>query len=339
MAKALVTGASGFIGLHLTTALVARGDKVTCLVRHTSQIDKLQRLEVDLVYGDVTEPETLTSAVAGQEIVYHLAGLTLALNSRQFHRVNQGGFRNIAQVCASQPDPPVLLLISSLAAAGPALHGRPTIESDPSHPVSAYGQSKRNGERRAELFAGRVPTTIVRPPIVLGQGDRLGLPMFRSIDKIGLHVVPGLGRHRFSLIHADDLVELIILAAERGKRLPPPGRNQPQPGQGYYFAACEEDLVYDDLGQLIGKALGRRKVFPLHLATPLVWLVAGVVEAISQIIRQPRYLHLDKAREITAGSWICSPRRAKEELGFKVKAPLIERLRQTVQWYRKEGWL
>jgi nucleoside-diphosphate-sugar epimerase len=339
MTKALVTGASGFIGLHLVEALVARGDKVTCLVRQASQTHSLKRLGLDLVYGDVTDPHTLLAAVAGQDIVYHLAGLTLALNSRSFYRVNQFGFHNIAQVCARQANPPVLILVSSLAAAGPSLDGRPKSESDPARPVSHYGRSKRYGELQAELFADRVPITIVRPPIVLGQGDRLGLPMFQAIDKTGLHIVPGLGRHRYSLIHADDLAELMLLAAERGQRLPAPASSQAQSGQGYYFAACEEDLAYDDLGRLIGKALGRGKVFPMHIATPLVWMVSGLVETISQIIRQPRYLHIDKAREITAGSWTCSPRRARDELGFQVKAPLSERLRQTALWYRKEGWL
>ena len=148
-----------------------------------------------------------------------------------------------------------------------------------------------------------------------------------------------MGRHRFSLIHADDLVELIILAAERGKRLPPLGRNGAKPGQGYYFAACEKDLVYDDLGQLIGKVLGRRRVFPLHIAFPVVWMVAAAVEAISQIERRPLYMHIDKAREVTAGSWICSPRAANEELGFSVKAPIVERLRQTAEWYQEAGWM
>ena len=277
--------------------------------------------------------------MAGQDIVYHLAGLTLALTKRQFFRVNQGGIRNIAQACAAQVSPPVLLVVSSLAAAGPALDGRPKIESDPAEPVSEYGRSKRAGEQEAESFADRVPTTIVRPPIVLGERDRLGLPMFRSVNRFGIHVVPGRGRHRFSLIHAADLAELMILAAQRGKRLAPLGGNGSQSGQGYYFAACEEDVVYDDLGHLIGRVLGRRRVLPLHVGKSTVWVVAAVMEAASQIMRRPLYLHIDKAREITAGSWICSPRRAVEDLGFSVKAPLVERLRQTAEWYRSEGWL
>jgi len=339
MAKVLVTGASGFIGSHLTSALVARGDEVTCLVQKTSQIEGLNRLGLRLVYGDVTQHESLMPAVAGQDIVYHLAGLTLALTKRQFFRVNQGGIRNIARVCAAQESPPVLLVVSSLAAAGPALDGRPKIESDPAEPVSAYGRSKRAGEQEAESFADRVPTTIIRPPIVLGERDRLGLPMFRSVNRFGIHVVPGLGRHRFSLIHAADLAELMILAAHRGQRLAPLGGNGSQAGQGYYFAACEEDVVYDDLGRLIGRVLGRRRVFPLHIAMPLVWVVAAAVETVSQIIRRPLYMHVDKAREVTAGSWICSPLRAVEDLGFSVKDPLVERLRQTAEWYRSGRWL
>ena len=309
------------------------------MVQKTSKIEGLNRLGLRLVDGDITEPESLMPAVAGQDIVYHLAGLTLALTKRQFFRVNQGGIRNMAQACAAQGSPPVLLVVSSLAAAGPALDGRPKIESDPSEPVSAYGRSKRAGEQEAESFADRVPTTIVRPSIVLGERDRLGLPMFRSVNRFGIHIVPSRRRLRFSLIHAADLVELMILAAQRGKRLPAMDCSGSQAGQGYYFAACEEDVVYDDLGYLIGTVLGRRRVFPLRVGKPAVWVVAAVVETVSQIMRRPLYLHIDKAREITAGSWICSPRSAAEDLGFTGKAPLVERLRQTAQWYRSEGWL
>jgi nucleoside-diphosphate-sugar epimerase len=232
------------------------------------------------------------------------------------------------------------LQVSSLAAAGPAPNGRALIEADPPVPISVYGRSKRAGEIESESLAGRVPITIVRPPIVLGEGDKMGLSMFQSIDRFGLHVVPSMGRNRFSLIHATDLADLMIRAAERGSRLPPPPLNgSPRTGQGYYFAACEVDPVYDDLGRMIGQALQRRNVFPMHIAIPLVWMISAGVEAISQIERRPLYLHIDKAREITAGSWICSSHAARDDFGFQVGAPLVDRLRQTVEWYRREGWL
>jgi nucleoside-diphosphate-sugar epimerase len=341
MAKVLVTGASGFIGRHLVSALISRGHDVACLVRPTSRVDWLQPFKVQLVHGDVVEPAGLSRYVAGRDYVYHVAGCTMALTRREYYQVNQIGVRNVAQACAAQTTPPVMLSVSSLAAAGPATDGRALIEADPPLPVSIYGRSKRAGEIEAESLAGQVPITIVRPPIVLGEGDKVGLSMFQSVARFGLHVVPSFGRNRYSLIHAADLVELMIGAAERGQRLPsPPLNGSPRTGQGYYFAACEIDPVYDDLGRMIGEALERkRSVFPLHIAIPLVWMISAGVEAVSQIERRPLYLHIDKAREITAGSWICSSKAARNDFGFQVGVPILDRLRQTVEWYRREGWL
>lgn len=338
MAKVLVTGASGFIGTHLVAALTARGDDVACLVRTTSKVEPIQALGAQLVYGDVTDPDSLPAAVAGRQIVYHLAGRTLALKDRQFYEVNRRGVAHVAKACAGQATPPVMLYVSSLAAAGPSVDGRPRVESDPPEPVSHYGRSKRSGEHAAESYAQRVPITVVRPPIVLGEGDRLGLPLFRSAIRFGVHMAPGLKPQRFSLIHADDLVNLIILAAERGKRLPPLGQRGESRGQGYYFAACELDPTYADLGRLVAESVGRN-VLVIPTAMPVVRTVAVVGEAISQVSQHPLLMNLDKAREIAAGSWLCSSRAAQEDLGFDVEAPLLERLRQTAEWYRQEGWI
>ncbi|MGW8256201.1 MAG: NAD-dependent epimerase/dehydratase family protein [Thermoguttaceae bacterium] len=339
MAKVLITGGSGFIGSHLVSALASRGHKVTCLVRQSSRIEHLQNHDVRLVYADITKPDNLPSVLTGQDYVYHLAGLTMSLRAADFFSVNQYGCHNIAQACALQPNPPVLLMVSSLAAVGPALNNKPKVESDPPRPLSAYGRSKRAAEIAVERFADRVPATIVRPPIVLGEGDRLGLPIFQSIYRFNIHFVPGIGRHRFSVIHAADAAELFIRAAEHGKRLPSTQHPQLYTGEGCYFAACGEDVVYDELGHLIAKAMGRRTIFPLHLSAPVVWLSAGIMQIASKFTQAPLPMTLDKACEALAGSWTCSPCRAKDELGFTVQTSLLERLHQTVQWYRHAGWL
>ncbi|NLF07179.1 MAG: NAD-dependent epimerase/dehydratase family protein, partial [Pirellulaceae bacterium] len=130
MAKVLVTGASGFVGTHLVEALAERGDEVTCLVRKSSRLGTLRRLKFQLVYGDVTDRDSLAPAVAGRQIVYHIAGCTQALRPSQYYRVNRWGVANVAQVCAGQDSPPVLVTVSSLAAAGPAIDGRPKTETD-----------------------------------------------------------------------------------------------------------------------------------------------------------------------------------------------------------------
>jgi len=339
MANVLVTGATGFIGSNLVRALVARGDNVTCLVRKTSKVDRLRPLDVALVYGDVTDRENLSDAVSGNDVVYHVAGCITAVRKEQFYRINHEGTANIASACAEQAHPPVLVITSSLAAAGPEVDNRPRTETDPPAPVSHYGWSKRAGELAAQQQADRVPITIVRPAIVFGRADRMCLEIFKPIARFGVHMVPQVFSARFSLVNVVDLVELMILAARRGTRLAPPNTPEASRFSGYYFAACDEHPTYAELGRMIGRALGRRWVLTLPITTVGTWIAAAVSELTGRIRRKEMCVNLDKAKEITAGSWTCSSRAAAEEMGFAVGAPLIERLRQTVEWYRKEGWL
>jgi len=338
MADVVVTGANGFVGSNLVEALIAQGDQVTCLVRKTSQIDRLRSLKVTLAYGDVTDQESLRGPLAGKTVVYHVAGRTRALPVRQFYQVNEQGTGNVARICAEQPDPPVLVIVSSLAAAGPAPDGRPRTESDPPAPVSHYGRSKLAGELAARQWADRVPITIVRPPIVLGRADRDGLAMFRCLARSGVHLLPGCTPHRFSVIDAADLAELMILAASRGARI---ARNETlnTAAKGTYFVAYQEHPTYAELGRMIAKALGRRRVLLLPVPHAAIWTVAAGLETVSRICRRPFFSNFDKARDITAGSWTCSPRAALEQLGFSISTPLAERLCQTVQWYKQHGWL
>jgi len=339
MVKVLVTGASGFIGSHLAETLTARGDEVTCLVRKTSNAFRIEPLDVALAYGDVTDRDSLSFAVAGNQVVYHLAGCTATTQVRRYYDINEQGVRNVAEACVRQAASPVLVTVSSLAAAGPACNGRARTEADPPAPVSHYGKSKLAGELAAGEFADRLPITIVRPPIVLGEADRQSLELFRMVARFGVHVVPALGRNKFSIIYVGDLVNLLILAAERGARLQPHPTGDASPARGCYFAAGGEDPTYADLGRMIGAALGRRRVVVIPTPPRAVWVVAAVAELIARIRHRPFYLSLDKAREARAGSWLCSAQTAIDDLGFSVGTPLADRLRQMAAWYRERGWI
>lgn len=339
MARVLITGANGFVGARLAAVLASRGDDVTCLVRTTSQLNRLEGGNFKLAYGDVTDPESLQAPVAGQDYVFHVAGCIKALRPRLMYEVNEAGPRNVLAACAKQPRPPVVVTVSSLAAAGPSPRGRLRTPEDPLCPVSHYGMSKRAGEKAAEQFADRVPITIVRPAIVFGASDPVSFELFRVPARSRVHTVPGYLPNRFSIIHVDDLVELLILAAERGRRLAPPGSNgKATSTQGYYFAACPEHPTYYELGHFVARALGHW-VGVLPFPTMAVWLVATCGEAIGQLRRRPLFLDLDKAREATAGAWACSPQAALDDFGFTFPVSLLDRMHQTVRWYREQGWL
>ncbi|NQU24652.1 MAG: NAD(P)-dependent oxidoreductase [Candidatus Nealsonbacteria bacterium] len=337
--KVLITGASGFIGWHLAQALIARGDEVACLVRKTSNVDRLRPLGVRLVYGDVTDPASLAPAVAAANVVYHVAGCIMALRRRQYDEVNHQGTRNLLAACAAQTTPPVLVAVSSMAAVGPAVDGRPRTETDHPVQVSSYGRSKRAAELAAREFADRVPVTIVRPAMVMGEGDPVGIQLFRPIARFGIHVVRCRGRERQSVIHAADLAQLLIASAERGVRLKPDEEGPAAPIAGCYFSDCDEHPSYAELGRMVAVALGRRRVLVMPTPPRTLGGIAAFNLVISQIRRRPMYINFDRLGELTAGSWLGSTEAARQQLGFSVDVSLAERLRQTAEWYRQEGWV
>ena len=339
MAKILVTGASGFIGFHLTRALLEQGHEISCLVRKSSKLDRLAGLPIRRADGDVTDAESLRHVVPGHDAVYHLAGLVKAIHVQQLYQVNRDGVANLARACAAQTTPPVLLVVSSLAAMGPSSPQRPRVESDPPAPVSNYGRSKLAGEQAARQWAKEVPITILRPPIVFGECDSATYEIFRPIARCGVHVVPCWRPPWVSLIHADDLLQAMILAAQRGKRILCDPVDGIAAAQGCYFARAERDVTLAEMGRMMGAALGRRRTCVLRLGPFWVWTVGLIATAFSQLRGQAWYFNLDKAREARAGCWTCSGQAAARELGFAVTVPLEERLSQTAHWYREHGWL
>ena len=334
MTHALVTGATGFIGHHLVKRLTERGQQVSCLVRRDSDRSGVEGFDPNYCIGDVTDLNSLRRALHGVDVVYHLAGLTKSLRSDELMRVNELGTRNLSLACAERTSAPVLVVASSLAAAGPAVSDRPRCETDPPRPVSVYGRSKRAGELAAREFAAQVPTTIVRPPIVFGEGDKDGFNLFQGISRLGIHLVPGLRDYQFSAIHASDLAVALTVAAEQGRRI-----EQPEDASGIYFAADEQTVSYAEFGRMIGRSLGRPHAWVVHAPGAAVWTLSAFNELVSQIRGRPHILNLDKAREATAGSWACSSAVLSRETGFRCELSLGERIEQTVDWYVSQGWL
>jgi nucleoside-diphosphate-sugar epimerase len=333
MARVLVTGATGFVGGALVRALVAAGHDVTCLVRPGSHRAALEALGVRFAEGDTGAPESLKHSIslANPESVFHAAAMLKAPWRPAFRSANVEGTRNVARACAQAARVPKLVVVSSLAAAGPAPAGRLRVESDPAAPISKYGRVKRASEEAAAEFASAVPVTIVRPPMVFGDADRSALPLFRMAAR-GLAVVPGTARHRVSLVHADDLAALLVALIDRGETL------GPAPGEGVYQVDGSDAPTTGELLQRIGAACGRPRVRVVALPRALPWLAAAASEAWGRLRDRPTVLNLDKVTELHAGAWAGDATKARKQLGFQPLA-LDARLAQTAAGYRGRGWL
>lgn len=333
--RVLVTGATGFIGRHLVRRLVSLGEQVACLVRHTSELADLDRMGVEFRFGDVREPATLTRAVEDVEVVYHLAAVIRAVGPDDVFAVNEGGTANLAAACAARETPPTLVVVSSIAAVGPSGE-TPHVEGGPMAPVSDYGRSKAAAERAARARAAVVPTTIVRAPVVFGEHDLETLELFKLAAR-GWHIVPTLRDHRLSLLHASDLAHLLQQAADTGERVVAGARSHD--GAGVYYAAYGEETTFADLGPLLAAAVGQTNLRVLHTPVQLTWGLAAFTELAARVRGRASLFNLDKAREATAGSWVCSPEKSSAELGVRFRMTLGERLNQTADWYRQMEWL
>ena len=334
MQTVFVTGGTGFIGRHLVTDLLAAGCAVRCLVRSPHRAEHLRRLDVRLVPGTLEAPADWAGALAGCDAVIHAGGLVAARRNGDMFRVNGTAVGGLADACAARESPPVLVHLSSLAAAGPApRRHEPRDERAPASPVSAYGASKRAGELELGRRAGRLPVTILRPGIVFGPHDTKVAAMFQSIDRFRLHVRMGFRDGPLSLVHAADLAPLALAAARGGERL------DGTAGRGFYHACDDrEHPTYGELGRRIARALGR-SVLVMPLPLTLAWPASAAVAAFWNLLGQASIVSPDKLREATAGSWAASAAKARADLGFAPAATLDARLAETAAWLRANGGL
>jgi nucleoside-diphosphate-sugar epimerase len=325
--RALVTGGTGFVGSHLVERLLGNGYAVTCLVRDLRHLRWLEGLDVQLVQGDCTQPESLGASVQGVSHVFHCAGLTKAKHICDYYKVNHLGTRNLLQACLRyNPEIEKFILVSSQAAAGPSPDGRPVSDDNSAQPVSDYGRSKLLAEDEARCCKDRLPVIILRPSIVYGPRDADVYELFRWAGR-GLTIEMSGGDRYVNLCYVADLTAALLLAAE----------HETVSGSAY-FVAENRTYSWAEFRALLlstGGVKARTIKFPYGAA----YLIGLASEIGSLFTKKPALANRQKVREASQRYWLCDVRKIMNDLRFQAEYPLQKGLELTWQWYRKNEWL
>jgi nucleoside-diphosphate-sugar epimerase len=323
--KALITGASGFIGGNLRRALLAAGADVVALRRRSSPEPEEGRSVVG-AYDDV---DGLTGVMREErpDWVFHVAGATNGVTYEDFQRANVLPTKNLlTALTAAHRDVKRFVLVSSLAAYGPADKDRPKVESDPREPIEHYGRSKLEAEQVVEAMGETLPWTIVRPSGVYGPRDREFFLLFREIVN-GRNVYYGNRRRQFSLVYVDDCVRAILEAALADETV----------GDGY-FLDDGRPVDWQTFQDAIIAEVGKK---PLTIDFPsfLLPLAAWGGEVLAMIDGKPRLFNLQKKTMGDQDAWTCKSDHAREDFGFSPEVDMEEGVRRSLAWYRANGWL
>lgn len=308
----LITGGTGFIGRRLVAALRERGARVRLLVRESSSVDRWFRdsQDIEITTGDLTDTANLLPACAGMETVFHVAGFAHAdagstpeFTARHWAVNAEGTFHllDAARVAGVGR----FVFLSSVKAVGEP--GSRCVNEDwMMPPETPYGQAKRAAEERV-LAVGRASgmhTVNLRPALVYGPEMKANLlRLIEAVRRGWLPPLPETGNRR-SLVHVDDVVQALLLAA-----LHPAAAGQT------YFVTDGRPYSGGELYRLIRQALNRpapRWVIPAAMLWGAVTLADGVRGLLGHRDRKNRMM-LDKL----LGGACYDSRRIVNELGYR----------------------
>ena len=284
-----------------------RGHQCRCLVRPDSRAELLQKLGVELVFGDVAKADTLRGVADGMDYVIHMATLghmsNFTVPDSMFEEVNVQGTVNLMQE-ALRAGVKKVLHCSSVAAMGICSEIPATEETEcrPHHP---YGRSKS----RAELEVLRLveqqqlPAVIVRFSMVYGPGDKRDMLRLTRLVKRGLVFKIGHKSKLTPLIHVQDAARGALLAVEKG-----------QVGQ-VYLITNEQSQPFDNILSYIQKALGVKRP-PLYIPEWVALAGAAALESIFKLAGRPPPI-TRKNIESTLADRVFSISKAQKELGFQ----------------------
>jgi 2-alkyl-3-oxoalkanoate reductase len=322
---ALVTGATGFIGSHVTDLLLAGGEEPRVLVRPGDSLGSLAERNVDIRTADINDRARVSAALRGVDRVLHCAARTGPWGpASEYERANVRGLENLVRA-ASLAGVQRIVHVSSITVHGIDIGG----EADETAPFRAepnpYSQSKVAGERLLERLIPdqRVPVTIVRPGWVYGPGDRASFARLARRIESGQMVMIGSGENHLPLVYVRDAARGILLASEAAGV---EGRSyllvndEPVTQRGFLTAIAAE----------LDAPVPTRRI-PYRLA---VILAAGA-EKLGQLARRSQPPPVTRyGIQLLGGENRFIISRARRELGFSPQVDLAEGVWRSVDWYR-----
>jgi len=324
----LITGGTGFIGRHLIRELIGRGYHCTCLVRAKSNVRELGELDnVELVYGDIVDKQSLRTSMREVQVIYHLAGQVgdWGVPDKRFFAVNVEGTRNLLEA-AKETHVSHFIFCST-----PGVQGKGYMNASedlPYNPSHIYELTKAEAEKLLLAFSERQTSpqvTIVRPDFVYGPGDLRRLPLYRAINNKRFLLI-GEGRSFLRPTFVEDAVQGFCLLS-----------NNPSSFGQIYNIAGPHILNVKDFIQTIAETL-RVSLPKIRMPIPVARILAIMFESASYLTGTAPLLSLSKIDFLTKhhGTDIS---KAVGHLGFKPKVDIKLGMRRTIDWYSREHLL
>lgn len=315
--KILITGATGFIGLHTAKKLVDEGHEVFALVRSPQKCQQLKSWGVKLVPGSLEKiKEAKIPQVNG---VIHLAGLIKARSKKEYFEVNTEATRHLLEALSSS-HLKKFVFVSSLSARGP---NKEKDNPQGLGPMSAYGESKFKAEEIVCNYQNQFPICIVRPPIVYGPGDVETFSFFKMF-KWGFFPKIGSKDQYVSFIYISDLVNILVEKVTDHQN--PLEVIQPDDGNGGY-----------SWGEFVNIAqnIYQKKIRLISVPSWAIYFYAIFSEWFSKLRKKPSLFSREKYKEAIQPFWTYPAYKPSHSQNISIKEGLV--LAKT--WYEKEGWL
>jgi len=323
----LVTGATGFVGSHVAEALVARGDHVRTLAREGSDTALLDRLGVVVVRGDLTDPDAVSRAAEGADVVIHCGAKVGDWGPvDDYRKVNVEGLRSLLDATLGRPLDR-FVVVSSLGVYEARHHyGTDETEPLPDHHIDGYTQSKVEAERLALQYhrKQKVPVTVLRPGFIYGPRDRSVLPRIAGRLRERSVIYIARGRYALNTTYVGNLVDAILLAVDRPEAV------------GEVFNITDGEFVTKrKFFETIADGIGARR----PRGSVPVWLARFIANWRESVFRRKNKPHPPRATQAQlkfAGLNLdFSIAKARGRLGYAPRVVFDEGMKVALDWYRR----